>query len=536
MEIKVEGKGLAHDAAGKAIEVPVSAVLPLKTGVKPQASISFQVTNTPADGHFFAPGETIEYEVVINNYQGEEPIRKGTLRANYSDGLVEVIGNIPEIAPHSSSAPIPFSRTLSEELVKLNPTLGVTAEAEVEFEDLTRQTLTSSLTSDLGIVNLAIDVETSSSPNADGFYCRDDEIVYEITVTNTGTVTIPTVDVYDTDPAGTTKLGSITNLAAGESRSFTHLYTVGPTDVIEKIIVNHAYAQATLEVEAMLEVEDWHRDRAGMYPADVGLTKTVTSSPKNGYFYQADEVITYEITVTNNGPEALPQLTLTDMDPAGTVFLDTLIHFVPGDSFTYTHSHTVTAAEAEAGGMLGNTVYADYVLPDDSTDRVEASVESPVGVEADHCVRLELGLDENGEMQYRIERCEMHLTLEVDCEAGIEAAADEAGKVEALKQAVERWTESVQNEYTAIIGSTTDEEMQAQISGERDAFMAWIEAKGAKLLEANPEDEAAALRAVLDDLMERCADLCEIHHTCPAGELFERVMKTAAFIEGYITE
>ena len=129
-----------------------------------------------------------------------------------------------------------------------------------------------------------------------------------------------------------------------------------------------------------------------------------------------------------------------------------------------------------------------------------------------------------------------HCIKEAVKRAGIEAAADEAGKVEALKQAVERWTESVQNEYTAIIGSTTDAETQAQISGERDAFMAWIEAKSAKLLEENPEDEGAALRAVLDDLMERCADLCEIHHTCPAGELFERVMKTAAFIEGYLTE
>ena len=193
--------------------------------------------------------------------------------------------------------------------------------------------------------------------------------------------------------------------------------------------------------------------------------------------------------------------------------------------------------EAEAGGVIVNTAFIDYVMPDDqTTGSLQASVESPVGVEGDHCVRLELGPDENGEMQYRIDRCEMHLTLEVDCEAGIEAAADDAARVEALKRAVERWTESVQNEYTAIIGSTTDAEAQALLSGERDAFMAWIEMHGAKLLEENPEDEGAALRAVLDDLMERCADLCEIHHTCPAGELYERVMKTAAFIEGYLTE
>ena len=108
--------------------------------------------------------------------------------------------------------------------------------------------------------------------------------------------------------------------------------------------------------------------------AHMTISKVVTSNPKNGSKYVAAEMVTYRITVSNDGTVALTGLVITDDLTNATWTADSLM---AGDTLTYTTSYTVTAADA-ANGSVTNIVagQADGLnTPDPGTATVTTEVE-----------------------------------------------------------------------------------------------------------------------------------------------------------------
>ena len=529
VSITAEADCRYFDAAWNEFHVPASGSLDLPTGVKPDAAVNVTVTSEPGNTFFYEEGETVTYSIRVSNTAGKESIRKATLYAEFAPGQFENLGDLGEIAPEGSSEAVSYSRTVTADEAAAGA-LSFTAKATCEFTDLTRVEPEASVSVDTGAPALKVDLVTSSAANSDGFYVRDDEIVYQITVSNIGNVSIPTVQVYLTDPAGTVLLGTLGDFAAGASQGYTHSYYVSGPDVAAGSVKCSVEAQGTIFGEPSVVAEAKMETSTGMYPADLGLSKTVTSSPENGSFYQEGELIAYQITVTNNGVEPLVSVTLTDEDPAGSVALDTLIAFQPGDSFSYSHSHSVTAEEAAAGSVT-NTVTADCVLPDDSGMSLSASVSSDTGVAAgDCCVRTELG-ETDGVMQYSIAFCTEHQAVADEAAARV-SGADGAHLAEAWQEVCELWLHAMNEQYDAL-AAAADEEGAAFLAGEREAFAAWTEEKTAALMAETPEDPVAPLMALTGILREHTADLCELLHTSPADGIAEGLLTAAGYLEGY---
>lgn len=524
------------DAAWNAFNVPVSGGLDLPTGVRPEAAVNVTVTGTPGNTLFYEEGETVTYSITVSNAAGKETIRKATLYAEYAPGQFENLGELGEIAPGSSAAAVTYSRTVTADEAAAG-VLSFTARAVCEFTDLSRREPEAAVSVDTGAPALKADLVTSSAVNSDGFYLRDDEIVYQITVSNIGNVSIPTVQVYLTDPAGTVLLDTLGDFAAGASQSYTHSYYVSGPDVAAGSVTCSVEAQGTIFGEPALAAEAKVETPTGMYPANPALSKIVTSTPANGSFYQEGEVIDYEISFANNGAEPLISVTLTDEDPAGSVVLDTLIGLQPGESFSYSHSHTVTAEEAAAGSVT-NTVTADCVLPDDSGMSVSASVTSDTGTEAlpapepegDCCIRTELG-EKDGVMQYSIALCEQHQHVAEEADA-LASGADAEHLSDAWQAACQRWLDAMNEEYDAL-SAAADEEVRDFVALEREAFTAWLSEKAAALPAETPDDPTAALSSLCGILREHTADLCELRHRGRADGIADGLLTAASYLDGY---
>ena len=93
------------------------------------------------------------------------------------------------------------------------------------------------------------------------------------------------------------------------------------------------------------------------------VTKTTTSEPENGEAYGLGEVISYEITVTNDGNVPYKNVVVTD---ELTGLSETIAELAVGASETITTEYTVTSEDILAGSVLNEaTAKADPIDPDD---------------------------------------------------------------------------------------------------------------------------------------------------------------------------
>ena len=103
--------------------------------------------------------------------------------------------------------------------------------------------------------------------------------------------------------------------------------------------------------------------------AKLTVTKETTSTPADGK-YVLDEVITYKVTVTNDG-----NVTLTDLEIVDELTGDTwtVTSLAPNASKVFTATHTVTVDDVVAGSVT-NAVTATAVDPDSEEVSGNASV------------------------------------------------------------------------------------------------------------------------------------------------------------------
>jgi uncharacterized repeat protein (TIGR01451 family) len=201
---------------------------------------------------------------------------------------------------------------------------------------------------------------------ADSYAAAGDVLSYTVTVANSGAVTLHFLAVDDPSPgAGAFALdcsGLPGVLPPGEAGSCTATYTVTQADVDAGSVLNTATASALNPGGAGVDSGPASATATATQSAALTLTKTVDTPT----FDTAGDVLTYDITASNDGNVTLTGVTVDDPAPGGGAYaLDCAglpSALAPGDTGTCSATYTVTAADLDAGSVV-NTATASGLDP-----------------------------------------------------------------------------------------------------------------------------------------------------------------------------
>jgi uncharacterized repeat protein (TIGR01451 family) len=177
-------------------------------------------------------------------------------------------------------------------------------------------------------VNPAADLSISKDDAGSDPVDVGDDIVYTLSVTNSGPSGATGVEVTDTLPVG------LTFNAAGSDPACTEVGGVvtcdygavasGDTENLTLAVTTDAAATPSVDNTAVVAGAEADPDPADNSDtetttvngtADLEVSKTATNGPVN-----AGEFVVYEISVANNGPTNAGDVTVTDALPAGTTY------------------------------------------------------------------------------------------------------------------------------------------------------------------------------------------------------------------------
>ncbi|GGH30804.1 hypothetical protein GCM10011418_43150 [Sphingobacterium alkalisoli] len=191
-----------------------------------------------------------------------------------------------------------------------------------------------------------------------------DVIPYTITVTNTGNRAVDYILVTDAN-ADQTQVGSIAQLAVGQSQSFTAAHTVTQADLDRGAVYNQAVARGR-NPDAQ-QVEGYSKDSSPLDAADplfdascpdctvtpvqqLAQLTLLKRADRTRIYKLVGDVIEYRITVTNTGNVSLRDVVITD-DNADQPAVGTVASLSVGQTRTFFASHTIDQADVDRGAV-----------------------------------------------------------------------------------------------------------------------------------------------------------------------------------------
>ncbi|MBR2541222.1 MAG: DUF11 domain-containing protein [Mogibacterium sp.] len=268
-------------------------------------------------------------------------------------------------------------------------TVTTTATYTIKEADIVKGSFTNTVTAKLGEIektaNATVETEaknahltvTKESDVEEGKKVDLGEVItYTITVENDGNVTISGIQLTDTvagyEPADITANLDKTTLAPGESATATFTHEVTEKDILAGSVKNEATAKGSDPEDKDPEVVPGTTDDPTV-PKNAHLTVTKESDVEEGKKVELGEVITYTITVENDGNVTISGIQLTDTvagyEPADiTANLDKTT-LAPGESATATFTHEVTEQDILAGSVK-NEATAKGSDPEDKDPEV----------------------------------------------------------------------------------------------------------------------------------------------------------------------
>ncbi|RGX96045.1 hypothetical protein DXA57_17015, partial [Blautia sp. OF03-15BH] len=190
-------------------------------------------------------------------------------------------------------------------------------------------------------------------------YNLNDMVTFKITVQN---IYAEAQDITITEQPGVTITGEskFTDVQPGESVETTATYTITEEDILRGEFGNTATAIFSNGKE--------YTGTDEVIPADpnphLTVEKTTTSSPANDESYALGEMITYQITVKNDGNLTIKDIEVTDK-LTGNIGNKAwkIEELAPGAEKTFTASYTVTEKDILAGSVV-NEATAKGTSPD----------------------------------------------------------------------------------------------------------------------------------------------------------------------------
>ncbi len=215
--------------------------------------------------------------------------------------------------------------------------------------------------------------------DADAYLQAGDEIVFAITVRNSGNVDL--MNVFVSDPLQIISGEPIELLAAGtsDSSTFTAAYIVTQDDIDRGVFTDIASAVGTspagsiVKDEVIVTVDGPDEKPALQLVIEVAA---INGDPAAPYFTQPGDKIAYTFTVMNTGSVTLKNISISD---SLAVVSDGLIEFLaPGesDSETFTATYIITEADFDARLFKNSaTVYGASLSGSVIFDEAEVLVE-----------------------------------------------------------------------------------------------------------------------------------------------------------------
>jgi uncharacterized repeat protein (TIGR01451 family) len=202
-------------------------------------------------------------------------------------------------------------------------------------------------------ITAVLDTDSSGSTNA------GDTITYSFDIKNTGNV--PLTNVYVTDLLATVAGTNITTLNAGSvnTTNFTASYVLTPADIAAGSFSNQATAHGTYNSIIYNDLSDssnftGSNPTIATFNAGVALVKKATSitDTNNNGVNDVDDVINYQLIVTNVGTGNLTNITVTD--PNAVVTGSTPFSLGAGltDATHFAATHVITNLDMSAGGVF----------------------------------------------------------------------------------------------------------------------------------------------------------------------------------------
>ena len=301
-----------------------------------------------------AAGEEIVYTLIVAN-NGNVTIENVTV----IDERVNVNENVGTLAP-GESATVTATYTVSQADMDAGSIVNV---ATVSGTDPNGEDTD---TEDGVTVDTEQNASLSLNKTADktSVSAAGEEIVYTLTVTNNGNVTIENVTVVDEKVNVNENVGT---LAPGESATVTVTYTVSQADMDAGSIVNVATVSGTDP-----NGEDTDSEDSVTVDTEVAAQITVSKSVDSDTYTEIGQVLNYTITVKNTGSVTITNITV--VDPL-TGFEASIESLAPGEEEVFTTSYTITLRDLENGTVV-NTVLATGTDPDGGEVTDEDSVTS----------------------------------------------------------------------------------------------------------------------------------------------------------------
>ena len=370
-------KGASPDP--NAPEVPVTPGTKDEPTDTPNAHITIvkhAEQNGSGEAGAFKLGETIEYAITVTN--------TGNLTATdvkVSDANADNFGEktIESLAPGASET-FTASHTVTEADVLADKVNNV-ATAKGASPDPNAPEVPVTPGEDTKIVdpvNTTLTVAKQAAAPANGeAYQLGEEVVYTISVTNSGNVAYSNVKVSDAQTGLNEVIGT---LAVGETKTYEAKHVITEQDIVAGVYVNTATAKA----DPIVDGDDTSHTPQGeatetigantdkpLVPgsANLAVEKVVTNegTGESGAFKLGD-TIEYKITVTNNGTLTAKGFKVIDNNADGfePVTIDELAPGATTDAISA--KHVVTSDDILAGSVFNVATTAGGTTPDPKVD------------------------------------------------------------------------------------------------------------------------------------------------------------------------
>jgi len=222
-----------------------------------------------------------------------------------------------------------------------------------------------SITLEPGTVDLVIN-KTVVTPHAP--VLLGDVVTYTISVANNGTLTAEDVAVTDTLPAGLIgdNLDEMVDIPAGQTVSFVLTATVSTDPLYYGATITNiarfSHVSASGQAEASITLEPG--------TVDLVINKTVVT-PHTPVLL--GDVVTYTISVANNGTLTAEDVAVTDTLPAGLIGdnLDEMVDIPAGETVSFVLTATVSTDPLYYGATITNIARFSHVS---ASGQAEASI------------------------------------------------------------------------------------------------------------------------------------------------------------------
>jgi len=217
----------------------------------------------------------------------------------------------------------------------------------------------------IAVQNPSLSITKTASP--DTYNAAGDLISYTILVENTGNVTINDIEVEDPLTGLST---TIVSLAPGESQTFTEIYTVAQDDIDQGFFTNTATTRGTYsndqgESIPVDEASDEETVYAQQNPSIQLRKEAETEGP-----VKIGDVITYTITVTNNGNLTIFDVNVVDEMIELTCNPELSADLAPDEHIVCTGTYEVTQKDVSQDRPIVNNAsasgsYLDGIMVED---------------------------------------------------------------------------------------------------------------------------------------------------------------------------